>query len=446
MSRPRAGVTTLDHGAAHRMERRWVLDRLRDRSPLGPSRGDPAPRGDAMTVEFERVRRGPGAVGRAARFRDRTVHQTREWLAFLQETQAAEPVVLRLVERDAPSAGSPARWSRRLGVRLLGSPLRGWTTSHMGFNLVDDRLVGSATRALADYAFGSLRCLHVEVMDRRYVRGTVPGEFLSSSLHGLELDIDRDDDTLLAGMTPHGRRDVRRSGRLGASVDEVGPGSTRPSSRSTTTGQPPRSLGRGGVPTYPPSQRRGAGPAPASRRVSAPAPVRTPSGEEPQRPGIFAGLPGGTASFTMQADLTAAPRVAWPNDLMVWEAMRRWRDRGCGAVRLRWAGALARRTGLRGKFGGRSGDDQSGSADRGSVPSSSARSARTGPRAAPAGASGRMPRAERRSACPVPEALTYTERSARSMGAGVSARGLGGGRGCRGLRPLGSEPDSDFAR
>ena len=57
--------------------------------------------------------------------------------------------------------------TRRLGIRILGSPLPGWTTSYMGFNLAEGVSRREAVRALLAYAHDSLGCAHVEVRDRR---------------------------------------------------------------------------------------------------------------------------------------------------------------------------------------------------------------------------------------------------------------------------------------
>ena len=55
---------------------------------------------------------------------------------------------------------------RRFGMRLLGSPFPGWSTSYLGFNLkpgVDRR---AAFEALPQFAFSDLRCAHLEVRCR----------------------------------------------------------------------------------------------------------------------------------------------------------------------------------------------------------------------------------------------------------------------------------------
>ena len=90
-----------------------------------------------MNVQLERL--DPERVDwrRLDAFDDRVVFQTREWLAFVAETQGAEPVVCA-VRRDGEVGCFTGLIARRFGIRILGSPFPGWTTGYMGFNLDQD--------------------------------------------------------------------------------------------------------------------------------------------------------------------------------------------------------------------------------------------------------------------------------------------------------------------
>jgi len=279
-------------------------------------------------------------------FADRTVHQCRPWLGFLAETQSAVPVVLRVRADGAPVGWFTGARVRRLGVPLLGSPMRGWSTSHMGFNLVDDALVLPATVALTRATTRLAHAVHLELMDRR-IREVPPG-FRTTPLHGLEVAIDLEDEALLASLTAHGRRDVRKGLRSGVVVEEVA--GDDPTFVAEYQAQAEAAFARRGlVPTHPPSLVealvRHVHPAGHLLLLRA----RLPSGE-PVASGIFAGLPGSTAWFTLQASSPDA--YAWgPNDVMVWEAMRAWRDRG--AVRFDLGGRdVASPRDFKRKFGG----------------------------------------------------------------------------------------------
>jgi len=64
---------------------------------------------------------------------------------------------------------------RRFGVRILGSPFPGWTTESMGFNLAEGVSRRDAAAALVRFAWGPLRCAHLELKDRRLQAADLDG-------------------------------------------------------------------------------------------------------------------------------------------------------------------------------------------------------------------------------------------------------------------------------
>lgn len=276
---------------------------------------------------------------------DRTVAQTRAWLDFLAETQGAEPVLARVLDDAEPVGWFTGALVRRLGLRILGSPMRGWTTAAMGFNLVPgvDRV--AAVGALAPFAFGELGCVHLEVADRALAGvPRVPSGFRLGHLPGWELDLARDDAALLAAMKSHGRRDVRRALRNGIEVEQVDPTDPGPFVAEYYHQVSAAFAKRGRVPTYPAERvaalLRHLGPTGHLLALRA----RTPAGE-PAATGIFPGLPGGTAEFWMGASDRSHQHLL-PNEALMWTALRTWRDRG--AERFNFGGGGA----YKAKYGG----------------------------------------------------------------------------------------------
>ncbi len=254
---------------------------------------------------------------------DRTVHQTRPWLEFLRATQGARPIVLRMTDGGQEVGWFTGATVRRWGVTILGSPMRGWSTAHMGFNLDEGGRIVEAVTALAADAW-TRGCWHLELLDRR-LDGPAPDGFRATELHGLEVPLQLDDDELLGQMTGHGRRDVRRSQRLGADVEQVDTGFSEFAREhhaqavevfARSGRRPPYDVARID------SMIRHLHP--AGRVVLLRA--RDPDGT-PIASAIYAGLPGGTASFTLHASHASGHRWS-PNELIVWHGMRAWRERG----------------------------------------------------------------------------------------------------------------------
>jgi hypothetical protein len=153
-------------------------------------------------------------------FSDRNVFQTAGWLEFVARTQGAEPVVARL-ERDREVVG----WFtglivRRYGVPILGSPFQGWTTGPMGFNLAPGIDRREAVEALLLFAFQRLRCLHLELLDRRARFEELSG--LGARLaefNTYEVDLAREEGEIFGGMSSACRRAIRKSAKEGVRVE-----------------------------------------------------------------------------------------------------------------------------------------------------------------------------------------------------------------------------------
>jgi len=257
----------------------------------------------------------------------RSVFRTRPWLEFLRRTQGAQPVVAQVLVDDDPSGWFTAAVVRRAGLRILGSPLRGWTTSSMGFDLDRPIPSGALLAAVRRHAFSDLRCVHLELMDRAIGADVaVPRDFRSDAFRGWELRIDRDDDELLAAMRPNGRRDVRRALRNGVTVEEVDP-RVDPAFAAEYFGQVRTAFAKRGLaPTYP------------LERVTAmieelhPAGLvvllRARDGEgRSAATGLFPGVPGSAAVFWMGASPPEQQSLL-PNEALMWHALRTWRERG----------------------------------------------------------------------------------------------------------------------
>src|SRR5215470_576020 len=100
------------------------------------------------------------------RFQDRNIFQTAEWLKFVHETQRAEPVFAALRENASVVGYFSGMLVKKFGLRILASPMKGWNTPFMGFNLLPGTSRAEALVALREFAFRELRCIHMELTDR----------------------------------------------------------------------------------------------------------------------------------------------------------------------------------------------------------------------------------------------------------------------------------------
>jgi CelD/BcsL family acetyltransferase involved in cellulose biosynthesis len=157
---------------------------------------------------------------------DRVVFQTREWVEFLAATQNAEPVVAVVRDNGEDLGYFTGLVVTRFGVRILGSPFPGWTTDYLGFNLAPGVDRREAAEALLRFAFGPLRCLHVELCDRNLGADDLAGSRYETdrSRKTYVLDLTGGEEDVFGRMTSACRRAVRKGAKVGVHV-EVAPGS-----------------------------------------------------------------------------------------------------------------------------------------------------------------------------------------------------------------------------
>jgi len=155
---------------------------------------------------------------------DRTVFQTREWLEFLGESQRGRPIAAALCRDDRLVGWFGGVVIRRFGVRILGSSFPGWTTPHVGFNLITDVTPSEALAAVERFAFQSLRCLHIEMSDRAFVAedGEALG-FRRTAYETFVTDLRATEAELFKRMEGSCRRCIRKAEREGVVVEEGDP-------------------------------------------------------------------------------------------------------------------------------------------------------------------------------------------------------------------------------
>jgi hypothetical protein len=289
-------------------------------------------------LSLERVALDDVPWADADRLPDRVLFQTRAWLDFIAETQHAEPVVAAVHDGQRHAGWFTGAVVRRAGVRILGSPFAGWTTMYMGFNLDEGVSRREACEALGRFAFGELRCLFAEVCDRRFTADDVAGADERGTLETFLIDLTKPEEQLFSEMSSSTRRNVRQGlekhGVILEEADDRGFVDDYYAQLEDVFAK--RSL----LPTY------------AKDRVRALFDHLHPTGNllllrarsaegECVATVIFPGFNRvayywGGASWRQHQKLR-------PNEPLIWEAMRTWRERGISELDLAGAGAAYKR-------------------------------------------------------------------------------------------------------
>ncbi|MGD0229051.1 MAG: GNAT family N-acetyltransferase [Syntrophorhabdales bacterium] len=159
------------------------------------------------------------------RFEDRTLFQTLPWLNFIAETQRAAPVILRLTEEKETVGYFTGFVVRKAGIKILGSPFRGWTTESMGFNLVPGVSRPQALDAVSSYAFSDLGCQHFEIIDPELSPEDFEGESYSvRRSRTFMIDLSKSEAELFASMKRSScRKSIRKAEKSGVTVAACDP-------------------------------------------------------------------------------------------------------------------------------------------------------------------------------------------------------------------------------
>jgi lipid II:glycine glycyltransferase (peptidoglycan interpeptide bridge formation enzyme) len=174
-------------------------------------------------AKFERVTLDPAGWGRTlSTFSDANVFQSPAWLAFLAETQNAEPILAVLKEGNETLGYFTGLIIKKFGLKILGSPFRGWSTPYMGFNLRPEVPRQLAAEALKPFAFGELGCIHFEVVDLGMRSEMIGGlDLIHEPRTTLEVDLMQSEDALFGNMTSSCRRNIRKAEKNGVVIEEA---------------------------------------------------------------------------------------------------------------------------------------------------------------------------------------------------------------------------------
>ncbi|MET0418841.1 MAG: GNAT family N-acetyltransferase [Actinoplanes sp.] len=173
-------------------------------------------------LRLHRVEPTPALWTDRAGYDDRLIFHTEPWLRFVAESQRAEPVLATVTDGGATVGHFTGLLTKRYGLRILGSPMAGWTTSYVGFNLDPAVPRRGALEALMPFAFDDLGCAHLEIRDRGLTETDMVGLGLRwSAAPTAVIDVTPPEDALFGAMASACRRNIRKAARSGVVIEEV---------------------------------------------------------------------------------------------------------------------------------------------------------------------------------------------------------------------------------
>lgn len=156
------------------------------------------------------------------RFSDRTIFQTLPWLRFIAKTQGAEPILATVKEDNHVVGYFTGLVMSKFGLKILGSPFKGWTTAYMGFNLLPGYPRRNVLETVPSFAFRDLGCHYLEIVDRHVRRDDCSNlSYTVQWTQNIEIDLTPSEDRLFANMKSACRRCIRKAAKGGVVIEEA---------------------------------------------------------------------------------------------------------------------------------------------------------------------------------------------------------------------------------
>ncbi|GAA1638714.1 lipid II:glycine glycyltransferase FemX [Actinoplanes couchii] len=173
-------------------------------------------------LRLHRVEPAAALWAERATYPDRLIFHTPEWLNFVAECQRAEPLLATVTDSGQVVGHFTGLLSRRFGMRILGSPMAGWTTSYPGFTLRPEISRRAALQALMPFAFHDAGAAHLEIRDRGLTAADLGGLGLRwEPAPTAVIDLNPDEDTLLGAMASACRRNIRKAEKSGVVIEQT---------------------------------------------------------------------------------------------------------------------------------------------------------------------------------------------------------------------------------
>jgi len=198
--------------AAARRARMSARDRLADL----PRPGEP-------TYTFEELSPAGDGWAEVEASGGLNVFQTRPWVEYVAAEHHGEPVLVHVLREGATVGHFIGMKVHEFGLRILGSPFRGWGAYFMGFNLGDAAATEGLLPAFTDWAWHHTGCQFVEIVDPHLTADDIAGcaHARVEPLHWYAVDLTPTEDELFASFKSQCRNCIRKAAKSGVVVEEA---------------------------------------------------------------------------------------------------------------------------------------------------------------------------------------------------------------------------------
>lgn len=154
----------------------------------------------------------------------KSVFTTMEWMDFVREDSHAEAAIIRILRDDGFIGYVPMMFVTKFGIKIAGSPFRGWSTCWMGIETEDAGIKTDIIKELIPYLFKKHRVMYCEITDRDVQESDlIHAGIKYVPVETLELEIDRSDEELWKTFKGDCRNFIRQFERRGGIIEHAEP-------------------------------------------------------------------------------------------------------------------------------------------------------------------------------------------------------------------------------
>lgn len=157
-----------------------------------------------------------------SKYKNSDIYITPEWLTFLKKAVNVEPLVVEIKKEDRTIGFFAGAMFKKFGIKIIGSPFKGWNTPYMGFALDEGVSRIEILPELWKYLNKKYKCQYMEVCDRNIDKQSIEMtklKYITESTY--VMDISKPEEELLASFTKHCRKQMRVFINRGATVKQV---------------------------------------------------------------------------------------------------------------------------------------------------------------------------------------------------------------------------------
>lgn len=260
-------------------------------------------------------------------FPTKTVFTTLEWIEFIGADQKAKPIILKIQNGCKEIGYFSGAVSSMYGVKIFGSPFRGWSTCFMGIDMEESAMeeIVPVYKALIVYLFNKYGCHFLEIVDRNIT--FIQAKQLTDHVriaNTLEVDIGLTNEQIFRGFKGDCRNFIRQFERRGASIERVEP--TEEFAIEYYKQLEDVFAKQGLVPTYSLKKVITLLNSLKNTEYILCLQVKSPDGEKIAS-SIFLGF--GRKFFFWGGASYRQHQMYRPNEYMIWYAIQYWKEKGC---------------------------------------------------------------------------------------------------------------------